>query len=92
MLRIAKEKKKALKKEKVLKDKSELRKKMSVIATSTIENDEDLRMSDKLWDEVRRKGFEHVGEKSDDDEGEAESAAADSDDESDEDDSATENR
>jgi len=50
MKRIAKEKKRQAKKEKVLADKSDLRKKMSVIATTTLDNDEDLTMSRKLWD------------------------------------------
>ena len=65
MKRMEKEKKRAAKKEKILADKSELRKKMSVIATTTLDNDEDLLMSRKLWDDVRRKGFEGVGDKSD---------------------------
>lgn len=38
---------------------------MSVIATTTLDNDEDLMMSRKLWDDVRNKGFDRVGEKSD---------------------------
>ena len=38
-------------------DKIEYRKKMSVIAT-TIEDDEELTLSKKLWDEIRQKGFE----------------------------------
>ncbi len=38
---------------------------MSVIATTTLDNDEDLMMSRKLWDDVRNKGFDGVGEKSD---------------------------
>ena len=50
MKRIAKDKKRQAKKEKVLADKSDLRKKMSVIATTTLDNDEDLTMSRKLWD------------------------------------------
>lgn len=44
---------------------------MSVIATTTLDNDEDLMMSRKLWDDIRKKGFEGVGEKSDDDESES---------------------
>ena len=66
MLRIAKEKKRVAKKEKIAKDKTELRKKMSVIATTTLDNDEDLHLSNRLWDEIRRKGFEKVGDNSDD--------------------------
>ena len=86
MKRMEKEKKRAAKKEKIAADKSELRKKMSVIAT-TIEggNDEDLMMSRKLWDEVQKKGFEGVGERSDDDEDGSDGsdeASADEDDDS----------
>ena len=56
------------KKERVLKAKSDLRKKMSVIASSGVDgDDEDLHLSQKLWDKVRAKGFDKVGEKSDDD-------------------------
>ena len=61
MKRMEREKKRQAKKEKVLTDKSELRKKMSVIATTILENDEDLTMSRKLWDDVRKRGFENVG-------------------------------
>ena len=85
MKRMEKEKKRAAKKEKIAADKSELRKKMSVIAT-TIEggNDEDLMMSRKLWDEVQKKGFEGVGERSDDEDGSdgSDEASADEDDDS----------
>jgi len=69
MKRIAMDKRRAAKKEKVLADKSELRKKMSVIATTTLDNDEDLLMPRKLWDDLQKKGFEGVGEKSDESEG-----------------------
>ena len=65
MRRMEKEKKRVAKKEKIAADKSELRKKMSVIATTTLDNDEDLLMSRRLWDEVQKKGFDGVGEKSD---------------------------
>jgi hypothetical protein len=52
--RMEKEKKRAAKKERELKQKSELRQKMSVIATSTgIDNDEELHMSQRLWEDVR---------------------------------------
>lgn len=71
MQRVEKEKKRQAKKEKVAKDKSELRKKMSVIATTTLDNDEDLTMSAKLWDSVRKKGFERAGENSEEDESES---------------------
>ena len=67
MKRMEKEKKRQSKKDKILADKSELRKKMSVIATTVIDNDEDLTLSRKLWDDLRKKGFEGVGERSDDD-------------------------
>jgi len=73
MKRMERDKKKAAKKEKVLQDKSELRKKMSVIATTMLDNDEDLTMSRKLWDDIRKKGFENAGEKSEDDESDEES-------------------
>lgn len=59
-----KEKKRQAKKLKVQEDKSELRKKMSVIATTTLDNDEDLTMSRKLWDRIREKGFENADEDS----------------------------
>ena len=52
MKRMEKEKKRAAKKEKIAADKSELRKKMSVIATTTLNNDEDLLMPRKLWDKL----------------------------------------
>lgn len=66
--RIQREKKRVEKKERVLKAKSDLRKKMSVIASSGVDgDDEDLHLSQKLWDKVRAKGFDKVGEKSDDD-------------------------
>jgi len=74
MKRIEREKKRKEKKEKVLADKSELRKKMSVIATTSLDNDEDMFLSQKLWDEVRKKGFEGVGDKSDDEEGDSDSS------------------
>lgn len=63
--RIEKDKKRAAKKERELKAKSDLRQKMSVIATSTgIDNDEELNMNTRLWDELREKGFEHLDEES----------------------------
>ena len=73
MKRMEREKKRQAKKEKVQHDKSELRKKMSVIATTVLDNDEDLTLSRKLWDEVAKKGFDGVGEKSDDDDSDEES-------------------
>ena len=47
--------------------KSDMRKKMSVIASTTIDNDEDLALPQHLWEKVREKGFENVGDRSDDD-------------------------
>ena len=36
---------------------------MSVIATSTgIDNDEELNLNTRVWDEIRKKGFEHLEE------------------------------
>ena len=40
---------------------------MSVIATTMLDNDEDLLMSRRLWDDLQKKGFEGIGEKSDED-------------------------
>lgn len=94
MQRMEKEKKRLAKKEKVATDKSELRKKMSVIATTTLDNDEDLMMSRRLWDDIRKKGFEGAGEKSesenDSDDGEETKAAREASDFSDEDDDGEE--
>jgi AdoMet-dependent rRNA methyltransferase SPB1 len=62
LLRIEKEKKRQAKKERILKAK------MSVIASSGIDgNDEDLMLSRKIWDKLQEKGFEHVGDKTDSD-------------------------
>lgn len=42
---------------------------MSVIASSGMnENDEELFLSQKLWDKIRSKGFDNIGEKSASDE------------------------
>lgn len=79
MKRMEREKKKRDKKDKVLADKSELRKKMSVIATTMLDNDEDLTMSRKLWDDIRKKGFEQAGEKSEGEESSEESKGSDDD-------------
>jgi hypothetical protein len=58
-----KNKKRAAKKERELKQKSDLRQKMSVIATSTgIDNDEELHMPQRLWDEIRESGLEKLDE------------------------------
>lgn len=57
--RMEKEKKRAAKKDRELKQKSDLRQKMSVIATSTgIDNDEELHLPQKLWEEMREQGLE----------------------------------
>jgi hypothetical protein len=66
--RIAAARKRADKKDRVAAAKSDIRKKMSVIASSAIENDEDLMLSKRLWEKVRTKGFENVGDKTDSDE------------------------
>ena len=50
MQRMEKEKKRKEKKEKVQADKSELMKKMSVIASNSLDNDEDIHLSSKQWD------------------------------------------
>lgn len=69
ILRIEKEKKRAAKKDREIKAKQEYRQKMSVIATSTgIDNDEELNMNGRLWDELREKGFEHLDQSGSDDE------------------------
>merc|ERR1712160_55092 len=63
--RIAAQRKRQEKKDRVAAAKSDIRKKMSVIASSAIENDEDLTLSKRLWEKVRTKGFENVGDKTD---------------------------
>lgn len=62
-----------------MKAKSDLRKKMSVIASSGVDgDDEDLRLSQKLWDKVRQKGFDGVADKTDsEDSSELESGSED---------------
>ena len=56
------QKKRQAKKERELKAKSDLRQKMSVIATTTgIDNDEELNMSRKLWASVHETGFDGIG-------------------------------
>lgn len=74
--RIEKEKKRAAKKEREAKTKSDLRHKMSVIATTTgIDNDEELNMPKRLWEEVRKNGFEALNaDSSEDDESSSESS------------------
>ena len=54
------EKKRAAKKEREIKAKSDLRQKMSVIATANnIYNDEELHLNPRIWEEIHEKGFEH---------------------------------
>ena len=48
--RIEKDKRRQAKKDKVQEKKSDLRTKMSVIATTTIDNDEELYLNRKQWD------------------------------------------
>lgn len=50
---------------------------MSVIASSGLENDEDMHLPQKLWDDLHTKGFDRIGEKSDDDETSEESEESD---------------
>ena len=51
--RVEKEKKKALKKERIKDQKQDIRKKMSVIAASSMNNDEDLILDAKTWDKLK---------------------------------------
>jgi hypothetical protein len=51
--RVEKEKKRALKKERVAAAKQDIAKKMSVIAATTINNDEDLLLDSKTWDKLK---------------------------------------
>lgn len=51
--RVEKEKKKALKKERIKDQKQDIRKKMSVIAASSMNNDEDLILDSKTWDKLK---------------------------------------
>jgi len=48
-----KEKKRIAKKERELATKQEFRKKMSVIAATTLDNDEDLTLDRKTWDKLK---------------------------------------
>ncbi len=62
MARMERERKRAAKKERELKAKSDLRQKMSVIATTTgIDNDEELNLNRRLWAQVHETGFEGIG-------------------------------
>lgn len=49
------EKKRRAKKEKIQADKSDLMKKMSVIASNSLDNDEDLHLSSRQWDQMKKK-------------------------------------
>jgi len=61
------EKKRREKKERLVNKKTEQLNKMSYIQP-TLENDEDLTLPRHVWDEWRTKGYEKIGEKSDDSE------------------------
>jgi len=66
MLRREREIKRVKKKEHELKTKSELRQKMSVIATNTAgDNDEELALPKKVWEHLHQSGFENNEEDSD---------------------------
>ena len=52
--RVEREKKKAEKKEKVKEQKQDIRKKMSVIAASSLNNDEDLILDRRTWDKLKQ--------------------------------------
>lgn len=51
--RVEREKKRALKKQRVEAAKQDVRKKMSVIAATSINNDEDLMLDQKTWDKIK---------------------------------------
>lgn len=51
--RVEREKKRALKKERIANAKQDVRKKMSVIAATSINNDEDLMLDQKTWDKLK---------------------------------------
>lgn len=66
MERIDREKKRAAKKEREIKQKFDLRQKMSVIATTTaMDNDEELHLPNRVWEDLHKKGFEGLDELSD---------------------------
>lgn len=66
MERIEREKKRAAKKEREIKQKFDLRQKMSVIATTTaMDNDEELHLPNRVWEDLHKKGFEGLDELSD---------------------------
>lgn len=67
LVRLEKDKKRQAKKDRELKAKTDLRQKMSVIATSTgIDNDEELNLNSRLWSELQEKGFEKFEEEGED--------------------------
>jgi hypothetical protein len=51
--RVEREKKRAIKKERVAAAKQDVRKKMSVIAATSINNDEELMLDSKTWDKLK---------------------------------------
>jgi len=74
MERIEKEKKRAAKKEREIKQKFDLRQKMSVIATTTaMDNDEELHLPNRVWEDLHKKGFEGLENESDESSGSDES-------------------
>ena len=79
MKRIEQAKKRQAKKDKIIADKSDLRKKMSVIATNTLDNDEDLHLTSRQWDAMRKsvKGQNSSDEEEEKDEASEESSDGD---------------
>ena len=62
--KIERDKKRQTKKDRVQTAKSDLRTKMSVIATTTVDNDEELYMPQKMWETFRKKVDDKPDEKS----------------------------
>lgn len=58
--RVEREKKKHAKKEREQNAKQETRKKMSVIASTALENDEELMLDKKTWEKVREVGLDNM--------------------------------
>ena len=82
MERIDRDKKRAAKKEREIKQKFDLRQKMSVIATTTaMDNDEELHLNARIWEDLHKKGFDGFGKNSD---GESDGSEESEDDHSDE--------
>jgi len=66
--RLEKDKKKKEKKQRQIDAKSELRKKMSVIASNAMEDDDDLRLDKHVWEKLQKKGFEGLEEQTSEEE------------------------